>query len=177
MATTTTATATPRMLRAVEQARLAKPLGSALLLSLQAFDAAARLGSFRAAAQTLHLTPSAVSHRIRNLERETGETLFTRANRTVRLTRAGDALAAVTRAAFAELARAAGPREAEAPRTRLRLAVTPTFASGWLIPRVGRFIAAHPGVELVIETVSRGVDFETEPFDAAICPGDGHWPG
>ena len=147
-----------------------------MLLALQAFDAAIRLGSFKAAAAALHLTPSAVSHRIGSLERALGEALFARTHRAIRPTAAGSALAAGTGRAFAELARAASPAEGLAGHRRLRLGVLPFFASAWLIPRVAHFMAAHPDIELVIETASRHVDLDTEAFDAAVRVGEGEWP-
>jgi DNA-binding transcriptional LysR family regulator len=111
------------------------------------------------------------------LERSLGERLFTRAHRAVLPTRAGTALAATTGRAFADLLRAAAPAESAVGRRRLRLAVAPPFASAWLLPRIGSFLAAHPEIELAIETLSRPVDLETEPFDAAIRVGDGTFPG
>lgn len=152
-------------------------LKPAMLLALQAFDTVMRLGSFKDAAAALHLTPSAISHRIGALERALGTVLFTRAHRAIQPTAAGKALAAGTGRAFAELARAAAPTEGLAGHRRLRLAVLPFFASAWLVPRVSRFMAKHPEVELVIETASRHVDLDTETFDAAIRNGNGDWPG
>lgn len=147
------------------------------LLALQAFEAAYRLGSFRAAADALHLTPSAVSHRIRNLERLIGDELFVRANRAVTPTSPGRTLAIATGRAFSDLARGLALKDAPGTRTRLRIAVVPTFQAAWLIPRVEKFMSAHSNIELVIESVSRGIDFDNEPFDAAICGGAGEWPG
>jgi DNA-binding transcriptional LysR family regulator len=167
----------PRLLRSAEALPAAARLKPALLLSLQAFDAVARLGSFKRAAHVLHITPSAISHRIRNLESALGDGLFTRAHRSVRLTAQGKALAAATGRAFAELVRATAPSAGAIGRRRLRMAVSPFFASHWLIPRVAKFMAAHPDIELVIENSSRPVDFESEPFDAAVRVGDGAWPG
>lgn len=164
-------------MRAVEATLPVVSLTPTLLLALQAFDAAFRLGSFRAAAEALHITPSAVSHRIRHLERLSGHALFSRTHRAVHPTPPGRAMAALTGRAFADLARASVVTEARQARARLRIAVVPTFATSWLIPRLGRFTAAHPDVELVIETVTRAVDFDNEPFDAAICTGTGEWPG
>jgi DNA-binding transcriptional LysR family regulator len=166
-----------RLFKPAEIRPPASGLTPALLLALQAFDAAYRLASFRAAADALHLTPSAVSHRIRHLEQLIGDSLFTRAHRAVQPTSAGRTLAAATGRAFAELARAVSSKDAPGPNTRLRLAVVPTFETAWLIPRVARFLEAHPAVELVIERVSRGIDFDNEPYDAAICGGAGDWPG
>jgi DNA-binding transcriptional LysR family regulator len=167
----------PHLLKAARPLPAAAGLTPAVLLALQAFEAAVRLGSFKAAAAALHLSASAVSHRIRNLERALGERLFTRAHRAVLPTRAGTALAATTGRAFADLLRAAAPAESAPGRRRLRLAAAPPFASAWLIPRIGSFLAVHPEIELAIETLSRPVDLETEPFDAAIRIGDGTFPG
>jgi DNA-binding transcriptional LysR family regulator len=170
-------TIAPRLLRPARPVPAAAGLGSAMLLSLQAFEAAMRLGSFKAAATALHLSPSAVSHRIRSLERVLGDRLFTRAHRAIRPTAAGITLAATTGRAFADLLRATGPADTGAGHRRLRLAVAPPFASAWLLPRLAGFTADHPEIELAIESLSRPVDLETEPFDAAIRVGDGHFPG
>jgi DNA-binding transcriptional LysR family regulator len=167
----------PRLLKPARPRPAAAGLTPAALLALQAFEAAIRLGSFKAAATALHLSPSAVSHRIRTLERTLGEQLFTREHRAVRPTRTGTALAATTGRAFADLLRAAGPAENAVGQRRLRLAVAPPFASAWLMPRLGSFLASHPEIEFAIETVSRSVDLETEPFDAAIRVSDGTFPG
>jgi Bacterial regulatory helix-turn-helix protein, lysR family len=86
MAARSAAVSPPRLLRAAEPMPAATRLRPALLLSLQAFDAAVRLGSFKDAAEALHITPSAISHRIRNLEKAMGDTLFSRAHRTVEVT-------------------------------------------------------------------------------------------
>jgi DNA-binding transcriptional LysR family regulator len=146
-------------------------------LSLQAFDAVVRLGSFKRAAHVLHVTPSAISHRIKNLERALDGGLFIRAHRAVKPTTQGKALAEATGRAFAELVRATAPAAGTRGQRRLRMAVSPFFASHWLIPRVAKFMSAHPEIELVIENSSRPIDFETEPFDAAVRVGDGNWPG
>lgn len=166
-----------RLLRAVEARPAAAHLTPALLLALQAFDAAYRLGSFRVAAQALHLTPSAISHRIRTLEKHLGESLFVRKHRTIDPTRAGRALAEATGRAFSELARVATTQKTHGVQSRLRLAVATTFATSWLIPRAKDFMAAHAKIELVIENVTREIDFENEPYDAAINSGTGAWPG
>lgn len=171
------AAAPPRLLRAVEPLPVASRLKPALLLSLQAFDTAVRLNSFKAAAEALHLTPSAISHRIRNLERALGHALFVRTHRAVEPTPAGRALSAATGRAFAELMRATEPLAGTRANQRLRLNVSPSFASAWLMPRVPAFLAAHPEVELVIESSSLRLDFENDAFHAAVRVGDGHWPG
>ncbi len=171
------ATTDKRLFMAAEPRPAAAQLTPANLLALQAFEAAYRLGSFRAAADALHLTPSAISHRIRNLERLIGDSLFVRRHREARPTPAGHTLALATGRAFTELARGLAHKDTPGARNRLRLAVVPTFETAWLIPRVESFLSAHPSVELVIESISHRVDFDSEPFDAAICGGAGEWPG
>jgi len=177
MAVRSVAASPPRLLRAVQPLPAATRLKPALLLSLQAFDAAVRLGSFKEAAEALHLTPSAISHRIRNLERTVGGALFTRVHRSVRITPTGRALAGATGRAFAELVRATAPLAGTQANRRLRLSVSPLFASAWLIPRVAGFMAAHPEIELIIENSTRLLDFENESFNAGVRVGDGNWPG
>jgi len=148
-----------------------------LLLSLQAFDAAVRLQSFKGAASALHLTPSAISHRIRNLEMMVGGPLFKRKHRAVQVTAAGRALAAATGRAFAELLRAAEPLTGAQATARLRLSVSPLFASAWLMPRLPSFMAGHPEIELVIESSLQVLDFDSDAVHAGVRVGDGNWPG
>jgi DNA-binding transcriptional LysR family regulator len=164
--------AKPSPLEAVLPKIAAATIRPAQLLALQAFDVAARAGSFKAAAQSLNLTPSAISHRIRNLEASLGAALFTRTHRAVELNAEGRRLAAATGKAFAELARVGAPMPDRSRRLRLRLKVLPTFASSWLIPRMADFINRHPDVDVAIETSSRNVDFDTEAFDAGISVGN-----
>jgi DNA-binding transcriptional LysR family regulator len=164
-----------RRLQPVAPIPAAGTLRPARLLALQAFEVAARAGSFTSAAQTLGLTPSAVSHRIRALEAELGRPLFKRAHREVALTDEGRTIAAATGRAFADLARI-GSDGAGCGR-RLRIKVTPHFSAAWLIPRLSTFVKAHAQIELELESSNRTVDFEIEPFDAAICAGDGTFPG
>lgn len=165
------------MLRAVQPLPAASRLKPALLLSLQAFDAAVRLGSFKEAADALHITPSAISHRIRNLERTMGGALFIRAHRSVQVTETGRTLATATGRAFGELVRATAPLAGGAATRRLRLSVSPLFASAWLIPRIADFMASHADIELVIENSTKLLDLDNELFDAAVRVGNGRWPG
>jgi LysR family transcriptional regulator, glycine cleavage system transcriptional activator len=142
------------------------------LLALQAFDVAVRLGSFKAAAHRLNLTLSAVSHRIKNLERALGVKLFVRGHRAVHPTLEGRSLAAATGRAFAELVRGVPPAGSRSGRQRLRLKVFPLFASAWLIPRLAGFATKYPHIDLVLETSSRIVNFDVESFDAGISVRD-----
>jgi DNA-binding transcriptional LysR family regulator len=103
--------------------------------------------------------------------------LFTRKHRTVQVTAAGRALALATGRAFAELLKACEPLAGAEARTRLRLSVSPLFASAWLIPRLPRFMADHPDIELVIESSLQVLDFDNEVVHAGVRVGDGNWPG
>ena len=145
------------------------------LLALQAFELAARSGSFKAAAEALHITASAVSHRIAGLERTLGARLFERGPRGVVLAPAGIALAATTGHAFGDLARALA-RQSSGSR-RLRVSAVPIFASHWLLPRLGQFLADHPEIELQVEASPRMADMEVGLVDVALRYGDGQWPG
>lgn len=145
------------------------------LLALQAFELAARSGSFKAAAEELHITASAVSHRIAGLERQFGHRLFDRGPRGVALAPIGRMLAATTGPAFGELRRALARQGSG--RRRLRVSAVPIFASHWLLPRLGRFLEAHPAIELQVESSPRMADMEAGLVDVALRYGDGQWPG
>ena len=162
-----------RLLQAVQPVIAATTLKPSQLLALQAFDVAIRVGSFKTSAQLLNLSPSAVSHRIRNLEQALGVALFVRTHRAIEPTADGKMRAAATGRAFAELARAGSPVFGKSGRQRLRLKVLPMFASAWLIPRLAGFMTQYPDVDLAIESSSSNVDFDTEAFDAGISVGDG----
>jgi LysR family glycine cleavage system transcriptional activator len=144
--------------------------------ALRVFEAAARLGSFNAAAEELNLSPSAVSHRMRGLEDFLGVALFDRRNRRVEATEAGLAYAAAVRGAL-ETLRAATRRLASDRRARpLTLSLAPAFAARWLVPRLGRFQARHPDIELRFATNSRLAAFGDGDVDAAVRYGTGDWP-
>src|SRR5689334_18625595 len=116
--------------------------------ALRAFEAAARAGSLTRAAQSLHLTHGAISHQIKALERGLGVRLIERAGRGMRLTDEGEVFASRVRAAFAELESAMNEIIARANPRQLRVSVVPSFAARWLLPRIGRFLAAHPDIDL-----------------------------
>lgn len=145
--------------------------------ALRVFEAAARLGSFNEAAASLNLTPSAVSHRIRGLEEFLGAELFERRGRRVTPTEAGLAYAAAIGSAL-ETLRAATRRLAVDRRSRpLTLSLAPAFAARWLVPRLGRFQARHPDIELRFSSNSRLSTFSEGDLDAAVRYGSGTWPG
>ncbi len=151
-----------------------KPLGSPLR-AVQAFGAVARAGSVVGAAQELAVSPSALSHLIRQLERRVGVALFVRAGRGLKLTVEGEQLASSVLPALAAISDALG---AFARRgTELRISTLSTFAVRWLIPRLSRFQALHPDIEIFLSTSTRAVDLSQETFDCAIRFGRGDWSG
>lgn len=142
---------------------------------MQAFELAARTGSFKAAAEQLHITASAVSHRIAGLERQLGARLFERGPRGLVLAPAGHALASTTGRAFGDLSRALA-RQGSGSR-RLRVSAVPIFATHFLLPRIGQFIAQHPEIEVQVEASMRMADMEAGLIDVAMRYGDGKFPG
>ena len=125
----------------------------------------------------MHLTISALSHQIRGLEDRLGQQLFVRNPRGVTLTadgqrlfdRVADHLDAI------ELAlRPFGMRRDDV----LTLTLMPSFATSWLVPRLPRFVAAHPQLEIHLQSTINVVDFERDAdLDAGLRYGPGHWPG
>ena len=122
---------------------------TASLPALRAFDAAARQGSFRIAAEKLSVTPTAISHHIRGLEEQLGVKLFERAGREVTLTEDGRRLAAATAQAF-EILDDAVRSVRRGSRKVVRLAAGPIFTARWLMPRIGDFWDDHPEIELEV---------------------------
>jgi LysR family glycine cleavage system transcriptional activator len=147
------------------------------LHTLLGFAAAARSGNLTRAAESLHLTVSALSHQIRALEERLGRRLFVRGPRGVRLTADGERLLARIGPhldALAQELRPFAPRRDDV----LTVSVMPSMASAWLVPRLGGFLAAHPQLELNLLSSERLVDFERAPeIDAALRMGAGRWPG
>lgn len=142
---------------------------------LHTFVVVARSGSMKAAAGNLNVTPGAVSQRIRELEERSGMRLFARTGSGVELTAAGQRLFDKLEPAFRAIEAAqVGLRKS---RRRLTVNLAPTFASHWLIPRLGRFAERHPNIEIAIETDTRLVDLHREPVDIAVRHGLGQYPG
>jgi DNA-binding transcriptional LysR family regulator len=140
------------------------------LSALRAFEAAARTGSFRAAAEDLGLTPSAVSHAVRGLEESLGSALFLREGRSVRLTPDGETLVQHVERGFGELRLGIGAVSARGPQL-LRLHSAPTFAANWLAPRLRRMLQDCAGLEV---RISAGVDytrFVSDEFDVDVVYG------
>nr|WP_316639676.1 LysR substrate-binding domain-containing protein [uncultured Roseateles sp.] len=119
------------------------------LNALRCFEAAARLLSFTQAAAELHVTQAAISHQVRALEEALGQPLFQRRPRQVRLTPAGERLVGVLSSSFDRIDELLGQlKQSDRQKQSLQLAVTPSFSSRWLMPRLPRFWDAHPEIEL-----------------------------
>ncbi len=147
------------------------------LNALRAFDAAAHHLSFTRAAEELFVTHGAVSRQIRALEEWLGVPLFRREHRGVVLTAAGQAYAQVVREAFDGLAEAtARLRDRERTGT-LAVTTLDSFAAKWLVPRLARFRAAHPDIDVRLSSSDDVVDLVREGFDLGIRYGRGEYPG
>ena len=153
------------------------PMSRPPLHALQGFIAAARLGNLSRAAESMHLTVSALSHQMRGLEARLGQQLLLRNSRGVSLTADGQRLLDRTAAHLDAIALALQPF-ATRHDDRLTISVTPSMASAWLVPRLGNFLAAHPQIELNLQSSATVVDFAKElQVDAALRIGQGQWPG
>jgi len=135
---------------------------------LAAFDAAARHLSFTKAAAERFLTQSAISRQIAALEEELGVALFRRRHRALDLTDDGRRLAAAVATALAGVREAVASIRHTPRRDLLALTTTPGLASLWLIPRLQDFVAAHPGVDVRIDTSYNARSLAGEGFDLAI---------
>ncbi|HZT49905.1 MAG TPA: LysR substrate-binding domain-containing protein [Hyphomicrobiaceae bacterium] len=144
--------------------------------TLRVFEAAARHKSFKEAGDELSVTASAVSHRIAALEEEIGTPLFVRHTRRIELTPQGERLAAGVRRGLAEIRRAvAGVDRRQG--TLLRITGIPSHVTRWLAPRLHRFRAAYPDIELHITAELALVDLTQRTFDVALRFGSGAYPG
>jgi LysR family glycine cleavage system transcriptional activator len=145
-------------------------LSSVPISAIRAFEAAARTGSFRDAANELHLTPSAVSHAIRKLESTMSTTLFERSARSVRLTPAGENLMRHAGAAFDNLRRGMEEVAGRGPQL-LRVHCAPSFAAQWLAPRLAQFLAAEPKLEVRLAASTEYARFSNDDFDIDVVYG------
>ncbi|NMG48325.1 transcriptional regulator GcvA [Azoarcus communis] len=146
--------------------------------ALMAFEAAARHESFTRAADELALTQSAICRQIAGLEDFLGVALFRRTRRGVQLSEAGmryarqitPRLDAIERDTLAVMAQ-------HGSGSTIELAVVPTFATRWLMPRLADFRSRHPEVQINMSTQTRPFLFDQTEFDAAIYFGEAGWPG
>jgi len=137
---------------------------------LRTFDAAARLKSFKKAADELHVTPTAISHQIKTLEEGLGKRLFERQTRAVKLTRDGELLLDTTANVFQQLNDTV--TDIVGSKEILTISTTSSFAAMWLVPNLDKFYKAHPGVDVSIQTGEQKVDLMRDRrIDLAISYG------
>lgn len=147
------------------------------LPALRAFEAAARLGSYSAAARALNVTHAAIAQHVRGLEDHFGRPLMERQGQKMSPTPDGRHLARALSDGFGTIARASEDLMRLEENRPLRIASTASFAENWLMPRIGGFWAAHPGIGLEIVPAPQLVDLRRDGFDLALRYGHGHWEG
>ncbi|MEM7500142.1 MAG: LysR substrate-binding domain-containing protein [Pseudomonadota bacterium] len=147
------------------------------LTMLRAFEAAARNGGFSAAGRELNVTHAAIAQQVRALEGRLGLRLMRREGRGVALTLEGRRLADGLGRGLETMRHALGEAARDAVSRPVRLSLTPKFSAYWLMPRLGRFRAQHPDIELLVSPTPELVDLSTGAFDLAIRFGQGGWPG
>lgn len=128
------------------------------LNALRTFEAAARLGSFKAAAEELSVTPAAVSHQVKTLEAWLGALLFDRSGQGVALTEEGEQLYRQAHRALLDISRSLESFCPETASQTLTLSTTPGLAASWLIPRLGGFYRAWPQFNVRVDTRNELVD-------------------
>lgn len=147
------------------------------LPALRAFEAAARLGSYSAAARELNVTHAAIAQHVRTLEDHFGCPLMARAGQKMQATSEGASLASALSDGFGTIARAAETLLDRGKDRPLRITSTASFAENWLMPRIGQFWSENPGVGLEINPAPELVDLRREGIDMALRFGRGDWPG
>jgi len=147
------------------------------LRAVEIFVVAGRTLSFAAAARAVHLSPSAVSRRVRGLECELGTPLFRRFNRRLELTDAGTRYLAAVAGAIDLIEHESNAIRSRRKHTALRLSALQSLTSTWLLPRLAALKAARPDLDIHIETSAELVDLTDDRFDAAIRFGHGRWSG
>jgi LysR family transcriptional regulator, glycine cleavage system transcriptional activator len=157
------------------------------LNALRAFEAAARHLSLRKAAAELHVTPAAISHQIKSLEQSLGVPVFKRLPQHIELTAAGELLLPRLTAAFEQMTEAVTAVRRLQHSGRVTVAAPPALASKWLAPRLHRFAALYPDIDLHISADSGLVDSVREDSgeggnwledaDLAIRSGHGQYEG
>ena len=162
-----------------------------LLNALKAFESAARHMSLKRAAQELSVTPAAISHQVKSLEDYLGVKLFRRLNRGLELTAAARAALPKLSEGFGSLAQAVAAMRPQTDSGQVTVSVAPSFATRWLMPRLHRFFAVHPEIDVRVSArmrlVTRGgqdsaaeratIENWLEESDLAILYGHGDYPG
>jgi LysR family transcriptional regulator, glycine cleavage system transcriptional activator len=147
------------------------------LNALRAFEAAARRLSFTKAAEDLDVTPGAISQQIKILEDFVGQPLFRRLGRAVELTDSARIAMPLLRDAFERVDDAVRQMRLPLRRERVSVSAAPSFASKWLVPRMDKFQAANPNVQVWVAADMNLVDFAYADVDVAVRYGPGFYEG
>jgi len=147
------------------------------LPALCAFEAVGRLQSFRLAAEELCISQSAVSYHMKTLEDLAGARLFERRPSGIAFTPAGQAYFRAVADALRRLRRATAALQPAPGAQAVRISVLPSFAAGWLVPRLPAFQAARPDIHVALDPRLELADLEGGEVDLAIRYGHGRWPG
>jgi len=147
------------------------------LNALRAFDAAARHMSFKHAADDLSVTPAAISQQIRSLEEFLGVELFRRTNRSLVLTEAAQLSLAPLKEAFELMEESVDILTDSKTSNHLKISVSPSFASKWLVPRIANYYERRPDAVVKIDATMQVTDFKIQDTDLCIRYGLGNYPG
>jgi LysR family glycine cleavage system transcriptional activator len=147
------------------------------LETLRVFEVACRHGSYSEAARELHVTHSAVSQRIRQLEEELGLTLFERQGNRMVPTSSGLRLQAGVKNALSEMNAALASIQTRRKNAEITVSLLPVMAARWLVPRLSRFTTRFPHINLHIKTGQSLANFKSDGVDIAIRFGSGDWKG
>jgi putative choline sulfate-utilization transcription factor len=143
----------------------------------QTFEVVARRSSFTLAADEMCLTQSAVSRQIRALEDQLGLPLFQRLHRAIALTTDGRQLYESVSRGLEEIKGCVGKLRASTGNPQITVSASVAFSYFWLMPRLARFSARHPDIDLRVLATDQKVDLRQEGVDVAILYGDGQWEG
>jgi LysR family glycine cleavage system transcriptional activator len=147
------------------------------LEALRVFEVACRHGSYSEAARELHVTHSAVSQRIRQLEEELGLTLLERRGNRMVPTSSGLRLQAGVKSALSELNASLGSIRTHQTDAEITVSLLPVMAARWLVPRLPRFKARFPRINLHVKSAQSLANFKSDGVDIAIRFGMGDWKG
>lgn len=146
------------------------------LSALRAFQAVAEAGGYAPASRTLNVTHAAVAQQVRALEAHLGVALVIRAGRGMALTAEGEDLARALSEGFGQIQ--TGVEQLRGGQNRpVRISLTPSFASQWLMPRLKDFWDRHPDIALSLHPDARVLDLRREGMDVGLRYGNGAWPG
>ena len=147
------------------------------LTALRSFAAFAETGSVVAAGDVLGVSHAAISQQLRSLEAHLDVALLNRDGRAMTLTAEGEQLANTLHSGFGGMIDTVRLITGARDERPLHISTTPTFAASWLMPRLPKFRALHPQVDLMLNPTPAVVTLSPDGIDLAIRYGGGHWPG